>query len=233
MDVEAFGGRLMNGQAHNAPALVAGLPGVGTAPRARNLESGSIRLRVFDGIVAPLLLVVVAPVMALTALALLLLQGRPIFYSQVRVGLNGRPFHVLKFRSMRRDAEADGRARWASEADPRITPAGRFIRLTRIDELPQLLNVLNGDMSLIGPRPERKEFVALLSRELPEYSQRHAVKPGITGLAQVRGSYAGSVEESAAKLHWDLYYLRHRSFALDLRILLETVRVVLSGAGAR
>lgn len=182
---------------------------------------------------ALLLLVVALPVLLATALALLLLQGRPVFYGQERVGLNGGRFRVLKFRSMRTDAEADGQARWAADGDPRITPAGRVIRRTRLDELPQLLNVVAGDMALIGPRPERPDFVALLSRELPHYQRRHAVKPGITGLAQVRGSYAASVAESAAKLEWDLYYLQHRTLSLDLRILLETVRVVLSGAGAR
>ena len=158
--------------------------------------------------------------MLLTALVLLLLQGRPILYSQTRVGRGGVPFRIHKFRSMRRDAEADGRARWARIGDDRITPAGRLIRLTRIDELPQLLNVLRGDMSLVGPRPERPEFVAQLGAQLPGY-------------AQVRGAYAASMEESAAKLQHDLHYLRHRSLALDLRILAETVRVVISGAGAR
>ena len=189
--------------------------------------------RALDLAGALLLLVLAAPLMLLTALVLLLLQGRPILYSQTRVGRGGVPFRIHKFRSMRRDAEADGRARWARIGDDRITPAGRLIRLTRIDELPQLLNVLRGDMSLVGPRPERPEFVAQLGAQLPGYAQRHGVKPGITGWAQVRGAYAASMEESAAKLQHDLHYLRHRSLALDLRILAETVRVVISGAGAR
>jgi len=189
--------------------------------------------RPFAVAAALLLLILAAPVMALTALALLVLEGRPIFYSQVRVGLNEKPFRVLKFRSMRRDAEADGHPSWAHEGDPRVSRTGRFIRRTRIDELPQLVNVLRGDMSLIGPRPERPEFVAVLKRSLPGYSLRHTVKPGITGWAQVRGPYAGSVQESASKLRCDLHYIRHRTPALDLRILLETVLVVLSGRGAR
>lgn len=198
------------------------------------LSKSECRLRrLLDLVAAPLLLLLAAPVMAITALVLLILEGRPIFYSQVRVGLGGTPFRILKFRSMRRDAEADGRARWASADDSRVTRTGRFIRRTRIDELPQLLNVLKGDMTLIGPRPERPEFVATLSGHSPEYSQRHTVKPGLTGWAQVRCAYAGSVQESEWKLRYDLQYIRHRSFLLDLRILLETVRVVVTGEGAR
>jgi lipopolysaccharide/colanic/teichoic acid biosynthesis glycosyltransferase len=173
------------------------------------------------------------PILVAAALAIWLEGGGPVLYRQTRIGLNGRPFQMLKLRSMRSDAEADGVARWAGEADPRITRVGRLLRRTRIDELPQLWNVLRGDMRVIGPRPERPAFVDSLSRQIRHYHLRHCVKPGITGWAQVRDGYAASVAAAARKLEHDLYYVRNQCLRLDLRILLETVAVVLGGSGGR
>jgi lipopolysaccharide/colanic/teichoic acid biosynthesis glycosyltransferase len=153
-------------------------------------------------------------------------------FHQVRVGLNGKPFRVHKFRSMRTDAEADGVARWATKNDSRITRIGHFIRKTRLDELPQVFNVLRGEMSLVGPRPERPEFVEQLEREIPFYAERHRVKPGLTGWAQLSYSYGATVEDARSKLEFDLYYVKNASAFLDLIILLETVEVVLWGKGA-
>jgi sugar transferase (PEP-CTERM system associated) len=189
--------------------------------------------RAFDILASAVLLVAAAPVMALTALAIFFEGGGPVIFRQERVGRGGRPFTLLKFRSMRRDAEAGGKAQWAAEKDERVTPVGRFIRKLRIDELPQLFNVLRGEMSLVGPRPERPCFVADLAKEIPFYELRHSVKPGITGWAQVRWSYGASVEDSKRKLQFDLYYVKNHSLALDLLIAIETVRVVLFAKGAR
>jgi len=154
-----------------------------------------------------------------------------LFYRQVRVGAGGRPFEVLKFRSMVMDAEKFSGAVWAEEDDPRITPAGRFLRRTRLDELPQVWNILRGEMGLVGPRPERPEFVHELSRHIPFYRLRHAVKPGLTGWAQVKYSYGASAEDSLVKLQYDLYYIKHRGVYLDLNILVRTVLVVLGMRG--
>ena len=164
------------------------------------------------------------------ALAIRLDSPGPIFYSQYRVGLNGRLFRIYKFRSMRQDAEKNGAA-WAQVGDARVTRIGRFLRLTRIDELPQVWNVLRGDMTLVGPRPERPEFTSLLEAEIPSYAERHQVKPGITGWAQVRYRYTSSVRDSEAKLEYDLYYVKYRSLGLDLRVLLQTVLVVIQMRG--
>jgi len=189
--------------------------------------------RAFDiVVVAVLLLLIALPVMALMAL-LISLDGMPIIYRQERVGLRGKTFTLLKFRSMARDAEKDGQAAWARVNDSRVTPLGRFMRRTRIDELPQLFNVLKGDMSFIGPRPERPPFVATLTSRVPFYAVRHSVKPGLTGWAQVRYTYGGNIEESVRKLEYDLFYVKNNSLWLDLLILLRTVRVVLLGEGAR
>ena len=152
---------------------------------------------------------------------------------QERTGLNGQPFTLVKFRSMRLDAEKDGVPQWAQENDPRITPVGRVIRALRIDELPQIYNVLRGDMSFVGPRPERPYFVEQLSQEIPFYQHRHGVRPGITGWAQVKFSYGASVEDSKAKLGYDLYYVRQANLFLDLLVLIKTIRVILFGVGAR
>jgi sugar transferase (PEP-CTERM system associated) len=189
--------------------------------------------RVFDLAAASALLILTLPVMALTAIAIVIESGFPIIYRQERVGVRGDPFNVLKFRSMRQDAEKDGKAKWATQNDPRVTSFGRFLRRTRIDELPQLINVFRGEMSFVGPRPERAVFVEMLTDQIPFYAVRHSVKPGITGWAQVRYSYGANVEESLKKLEYDLYYVKNHTLMLDLRILFETVRVVLSGSGAR
>jgi exopolysaccharide biosynthesis polyprenyl glycosylphosphotransferase len=178
------------------------------------------------------LLVATLPLMLLTAVAIRLDSPGPALYRQERVGLRGRVFTLLKFRSMRPDAEALGPV-WAAQRDPRVTRVGAFIRMARIDELPQLLNVLRGEMSFIGPRPERPHFVAQLEQALPFYRERALVKPGLTGWAQVNYPYGASVEDARAKLSYDLYYVKHRSLLLDLLILVATVRVVLFRRGAR
>lgn len=189
--------------------------------------------RSFDIVVAGGILLITLPVMLLTTLLIMIESGGPVIYRQQRVGMGGRCFTVLKFRSMRVDAEGDGRARWAQENDPRVTMIGHIIRRARIDELPQLWNVLKGEMSFVGPRPERPEFVAELEKSIPYYGARHSVKPGLTGWAQVRFSYGSSVADSTRKLQFDLYYVKNHSLFLDLVVLIDTVRVVLSGAGAR
>ena len=192
--------------------------------------------RVFDVTVATGLLLATLPIFLFTAAAIYLEDGRrvgSILYRQKRVGINGRTFDCLKFRSMRHDAEADGVARWAAKGDDRVTRVGAFIRKTRIDELPQIFNVLKGDMSFVGPRPERPEFVGVLSQHIPYYVERHRVRPGITGWAQVRYEYGASDEDAAEKLKYDLYYVKHFSLFLDLLIILRTVEVVLAGKGAR
>jgi sugar transferase (PEP-CTERM system associated) len=180
-----------------------------------------------------LLLLFAGPVMLITALAIRLESGGPIIYRQERVGRGGKPFTLLKFRSMRTDAESDGLARWAQANDARVTRVGRFLRRTRIDELPQLINVMRGEMSFVGPRPERPTFVAELKEQIPFYDLRHSVKPGITGWAQVRYPYGASAEDAAKKLQFDLYYVKNNSPILDAVILLETARVVLFGEGVR
>lgn len=188
--------------------------------------------RCFDLSASLILLVLASPVMLLTALLILLEDGAPVFYKQERVGLGGRVFRVIKFRSMRRDAESDGRPRWATANDDRTTRIGRWIRKLRIDELPQLFNVIMNDMSLVGPRPERPYFVDQLSQEIPFYAVRHCVKPGVTGWAQVRYAYGSSVDDAVQKLQYDLYYVKNHTLILDTLVLFETVRVVLTGEGA-
>lgn len=189
--------------------------------------------RCFDLACAALLLTLAAPVMAITALLIKLESRGPAIYRQERVGHNGRFITCMKFRSMRVDAERDGVARWAQSGDSRITRIGRVIRMLRIDELPQLINVLSGEMSLVGPRPERPCFVDQLKLQIPFYDVRHSVKPGLTGWAQVRFTYASSLEETRRKLQFDLYYVKNHSLFLDLVILFETVRVVLFREGAK
>jgi sugar transferase (PEP-CTERM system associated) len=189
--------------------------------------------RLFDLVAASILLLLALPVMLLTAIAIALEDGFPVFYRQERVGRNGRLFNVIKFRSMRRDAEGDGKPRWASANDDRTTRVGRIIRKLRIDELPQLYSVLTGDMSLVGPRPERPYFVDQLTRDIPFYAVRHSVKPGVTGWAQVSYHYGASVDDSIQKLQYDLYYVKNHKLFLDIVILFETVGVVLTGKGAQ
>ena len=188
--------------------------------------------RLFDLVCAIVLLVLASPVILLTGILILLESGGPILYLQERVGLNGRLFNVVKFRSMRTDAEQDGQPRWATAKDDRVTRLGRIIRKLRIDELPQLFSVLNGDMSLVGPRPERPYFVDKLTHEIPYFAVRQSVKPGVTGWAQVRYHYGASVEDAAEKLQYDLYYVKNHTLFLDLIILFETVGVVLTARGA-
>ena len=189
--------------------------------------------RIFDTVAASILILLALPVMLVTAIVIVLEDGFPIFYRQERVGLNGRLFNVVKFRSMRKDAESDGKPRWATANDDRTTRVGRIIRKLRIDELPQLFSVLTGDMSLVGPRPERPYFVDKLTRDIPFYAVRHSVKPGVTGWAQVSYHYGASVDDSIQKLQYDLYYVKNHTLFLDIVILFETVGVVLTGKGAQ
>ena len=190
--------------------------------------------RIFDILACLLLLSVVWPIMVVTAFMIFLEGGYrgPIFYRQTRVGCGGKEFEVLKFRSMCINAEENG-VQWATKNDDRVTRVGGVIRKLRIDELPQVLNVLKGDMSFIGPRPERPEFVIDLNKSIPYYSERHRVKPGISGWAQLRYSYGASENDAREKLQYDLYYVKYHSLFLDLLILLRTVEVVLFGKGAR
>jgi sugar transferase (PEP-CTERM system associated) len=189
--------------------------------------------RTFDICVSGGILLVASPAMLLAALAILLETGRPALYRQPRIGEHGRIFEILKFRSMRTDAEKDGVARWAQQNDARVTRVGKLLRRTRIDELPQLFNVLRGEMSVVGPRPERPPFVHELCQKVPYYASRHSVKPGITGWAQIRYPYGASVEDAARKLQFDLYYVKNHSLFLDLVIVFQTTPVVLFAEGSR
>ncbi|SEP41214.1 TIGR03013 family XrtA/PEP-CTERM system glycosyltransferase [Nitrosovibrio sp. Nv6] len=189
--------------------------------------------RIFDLAASGVLLAVTLPVMLITALCILFEDGAPVFYRQERVGKGGKTFMVLKFRSMRNDAEKSGKPQWAAADDPRVTRVGRIIRKLRIDELPQIFNVLNGDMSFVGPRPERPYFVNQLCMEVPYYNVRHSIKPGITGWAQVRYRYGASVDDAIEKLQYDLYYVKNHSLFLDVIILIDTVEVVVLGKGGR
>lgn len=197
--------------------------------------SQDITKRVVDVVVSGLFLTFTLPIMLLTAIMIRLDSPGPIFYRQERVGRDGRTYTLLKFRSMRVDAETASGPRWAAQNDDRITPIGNFIRKTRLDEIPQVINVLRGEMSFIGPRPERPFFVESLCEAIPYYSERHRVKPGITGWAQVCYPYGASIEDAKEKLAYDLYYIKNRSLFLDIVILLQTVRVVLwpGAAGVR
>lgn len=189
--------------------------------------------RLFDLGASAAICILSLPVMLLTAVSIHLDDGGPVFYRQERVGRDGRPFQVLKFRSMRSDAERDGKPQWASETDPRVTKVGRLIRKLRIDELPQMLNVFRGEMSFVGPRPERAYFVEQLNAAVAYYHIRHSIKPGITGLAQVRYQYGASMDDAVRKLQYDLYYVKNNSLFLDVLILLDTIQVVLLGKGSR
>ena len=175
----------------------------------------------------------VAPLLPLIALAIKLDSPGPALFRQLRVGEGEKLFQVAKFRTMRQDAEAATGAVWAQKNDPRVTRLGRFLRKSRLDELPQLFNVLMGTMSLVGPRPERPEFVETLEQRIPYYAKRHFVKPGVTGWAQVRYPYGASEEDALEKLRFDLYYVKNYSLLFDLTILLETVKVCLFGRGGR
>ncbi|MGK4005006.1 TIGR03013 family XrtA/PEP-CTERM system glycosyltransferase [Sorangium sp. So ce1036] len=188
--------------------------------------------RIFDVVCATAGLLLGLPLMALTAVAVKLDSSGPALYSQIRTGAFGKPFRIHKFRSMRTDAEKNG-AVWAMENDPRVTRVGRFIRKTRLDELPQLWNVLVGEMSMVGPRPERPEFIDALEKQIPFFRQRLCVKPGVTGHAQVRCRYGASAEDALEKLQYDLYYMKSFSIWFDISILIDTVKVVLWRIGAR
>ena len=189
--------------------------------------------RLFSILVSAAVLVVVSPLLPFIIMAIRLDSPGPILYRQKRVGRGGRHFHCFKFRTMRQDAEADTGATWAMDNDPRITRVGQFLRLSRLDEIPQLWCVLKGDMAFVGPRPERPEFVEWLSREIPYYGVRHIVRPGITGWAQVRYKYGNTLEDAREKLQYDLFYIKNASMSLDLLILFQTVKIVLLGRGAQ
>ena len=198
------------------------------ASKSRNYSK-----RLVDLVISLTLLAVMLPFIILTALAVFLETGRPILYSQTRIGMLGKEFKIYKFRSMRQDAEKDGKARWAQANDNRITRVGAFIRNTRLDELPQLWNVIKGEMSIVGPRPERPEFVSELKEKIPFYDTRHYVKPGLMGWAQLKYPYGASVEDARGKLEYDLYYSKNHSLLMDFLIMIQTVEVVLLGKGVR
>jgi sugar transferase (PEP-CTERM system associated) len=189
--------------------------------------------RLFDIAASLALLILALPILLIAMIAVVIESGFPIFYFQERVGQGGEKFRIVKLRSMRQDAERDGKARWATANDSRVTRVGAFLRKTRIDELPQLWTVLSGDMSFVGPRPERPVFVEQLTEKIPFYDVRHSVKPGVTGWAQVRYPYGASIEDGLKKLEYDLYYVKNHSLFLDLMIMVETIQVVLLGKGAR
>ncbi len=196
-------------------------------------KTRSFTKRLLDLVISLSLMVIMFPFIVLTALAIFLETGRPILYSQNRVGMMGREFRIYKFRSMRQDAEKDGKARWASANDSRVTRVGAFIRNTRLDELPQLYNVIKGEMSIVGPRPERPEFVSELKEKVPFYDTRHYVKPGLMGWAQLKYPYGASVDDARGKLEFDLYYSKNHSLLMDLLIMIQTVEVILLGKGVR
>jgi len=191
--------------------------------------------RVVDALVSSVLLLATWPIMLLIAVAIKIEDGvrAPVFYRQCRVGRSDVPFTVLKFRSMSENAEADGKAVWAKTEDKRITKVGKWLRIFRLDELPQIFNVFRGQMSLVGPRPERPEFVEGLKESIPYYSERHTLQPGITGWAQLKYGYGATEEDAIEKLQYDLYYVKNQSLMLDLLIILQTVEVVIWGKGAR
>jgi sugar transferase (PEP-CTERM system associated) len=188
--------------------------------------------RLLSFAVSIIALVICLPFLPIITLAVRLSSPGPIFFSQTRVGKRGQLFTAYKFRTMRQDAEAQG-AVWASKDDPRVTSIGRFLRMTRLDEIPQFWNVLRGDMAFVGPRPERPEFVQWLSQEIPFYDLRHMIRPGITGWAQVRYQYGASLDETKRKLEYDLYYVKHQSIGLDLLIMFETIKTILLRRGAQ
>jgi len=191
--------------------------------------------RTVDLIVSLIVLIVAFPIIILVAISIKIEDGfrQPVLYRQIRVGKFGIPFVLLKFRSMQVDAEPDGKAIWAAKEDSRVTWVGRIIRLSRLDELPQLINIIRGQMSLVGPRPERPQFVAELAEKIPYYNERHTTKPGLTGWAQLKYSYGASVDDAVEKFQYDLYYLKNQNLLFDLVILLQTVEVVLWSKGAR
>ena len=199
----------------------------------RQHKSRILIKRAFDILASGALLVFSLPVMIVAAIAIKLESVGPVIYRQERVGLGGKTFNVLKFRSMCIDAEVDGKPQWAQAKDSRVTRVGRFMRLTRIDELPQLITVLRGEMSLVGPRPERPFFVDQIAEKVPFYCARHSVKPGVTGWAQVRHHYGASVDDASDKLQYDLFYVKNHTLLFDIMVLFYSVRVVLLAQGSR
>jgi sugar transferase (PEP-CTERM system associated) len=197
------------------------------------VRSTQVGFRVIDVVGSVLFFAVTLPIMLAIAVCIVIDDGRPVLYRQRRVGLHGEEFTLNKFRSMRKDAEGEGKALWADLEDSRVTRVGKWLRKTRLDEFPQLINVLRGNMSFVGPRPERPEFVAELARQIPYYHERHYVKPGITGWAQLCYPYGASERDALAKLEYDLYYVKNRSLIFNLIILLQTVEVVLWQKGSR
>jgi len=189
--------------------------------------------RVFSTLIAAVGLFLSLPLLPLIMLAIKIDSKGPVLYRQKRVGIGNKEFYCLKFRTMRQDAEADTGATWATDDDPRITRVGKFLRSSRLDEIPQLWCVLTGDMAFVGPRPERPEFVAWLSREIPYYGVRHIVRPGITGWAQVRYKYGNTLEDAREKLQYDLFYIKNASIGLDFLILFQTIKIVVLGRGSR
>ncbi len=185
---------------------------------------------IFDKFIALLIFILCLPIFIILIPLLLIISGRPLFFSQTRTGLHGNPFTLYKLRTMSIDAEKDG-AKWATPGDARVTPIGKILRKTRLDELPQLINVLKGDMSLVGPRPERPEMIIDLERNIPFYNERHLVKPGVTGWAQVNYRYGYTEDDSLKKLRYDLYYVKHKSIWLDIAVILKTIKTVLTGIG--
>jgi len=222
---------IIPGAANFGPVNWQGNSALGTTMRTSRLQE--VVRRALDIGLALLLFVLTLPILLLAALAIKLDSPGPVFYRQERVGLNGRVFTIHKLRSMRIDAETGSTPVWAAERDPRVTRIGALIRHTRIDEIPQVVNVLRGEMSLIGPRPERPHFVDQLREILPFYADRHHVRPGITGWAQVNYSYGATVEDAREKLAYDLYYVNHRNLVFDLLVMISTVRVILFREGAR
>ncbi len=198
--------------------------------REAEKHAGDLFKRALDVGLALVGLALCVVLLPIVLLAMLLTQGRPVFFSQVRVGRGGKGFRMWKLRTMVRDAEKDG-ARFAEKGDPRVTPLGRLLRATRVDELPQLWNVFKGEMSFVGPRPERPEFVAELEREMPFYAMRHLVRPGLTGWAQIEFPYANTIAQNLKKLQYDLYYVKHRGVPLDLFILLRTLNIIVRAKG--
>ncbi len=203
------------------------------APGFRRGKLKGLTKRGTDLFYSALVLAATFPLLPIIALLVKLDSPGPVLYQQKRVGLEGQAFEIFKFRSMRTDAEADGKARWAQNDDDRITRFGHFLRLSRLDELPQLFNVLKGDMSMVGPRPERPEFTEELASALPLYQKRHTVRPGITGWAQINYPYGASIEDAREKLEYDLYYVKNYSLFLDLVTMIQTVRIAFGGIGAR
>jgi sugar transferase (PEP-CTERM system associated) len=201
--------------------------GLGPNPVSERLQA------LYSPLIAVILLVLTAPIMLIVALLVKLTSKGPILYGQRRMGKGDKSFTVYKFRSMRHDAEKLTGAVWAAKDDPRITPIGKWLRKLRLDELPQLFNVLRGDMSMVGPRPERPEFTRTLSQQISFYRQRTCVRPGVTGWAQINHKYGDTIEDTVTKLEYDLYYIKHMSFSLDMYIIFSTIKIVLLGRGAQ